>query len=139
MITANEVRCGNTLNYYTAEGDILPTTIDWQDLKWISEDEAGFNAVHSPIPITEEIIERLGFDFFDYESSDDDEFIYKDFKLQPIGKSFYYSCCDCGENGWQFCLNLTWSDQIHLSTVLYVHQLQNLYWCLCGKELSIEL
>src|SRR5690606_5568730 len=50
----NELRIGNFLNYTTAEGDVLPTTIDWQDLKWISEDPEGFNLVHSPIELDEE-------------------------------------------------------------------------------------
>ena len=63
-LTAKDLRCGNTLNYYTAEGDILPTTIDWQDIKWVSEDEEGFNSVHAPIPLTEEWLLRLGFQKF---------------------------------------------------------------------------
>ena len=58
---ARELRIGNILNYDTAEGEILPSVIDWQDLKWISEDTKGFNLVHSAIPLTEEWLLRFGF------------------------------------------------------------------------------
>jgi hypothetical protein len=54
MIKKEDLRIGNILNYTTSENDIYKTTIDWQDLKWISEDQKGFNLVHDPIPLTEE-------------------------------------------------------------------------------------
>ena len=57
----HDLKCGNILNYDTAEGEILPTVIDWQDLKWLTEDPKGFNLVHSPIPLTEELILKFGF------------------------------------------------------------------------------
>lgn len=59
---AKELRIGNLLNYQTAEGDIFITTIDWQDLKLLSEDNGGFNSVHSPIPLTKEWLLKLGFE-----------------------------------------------------------------------------
>ena len=31
MIDARELRVGNILHYKTSEGEILPTTIDWQE------------------------------------------------------------------------------------------------------------
>jgi len=43
MIKLNELRTGNLLNYDTSEGDTLPTTIDWQDLKWLDEKENNEN------------------------------------------------------------------------------------------------
>ena len=57
----HDLKCGNFLNYDTAEGEILPTVIDWQDLKWLTEDSKGFNLVHSPIPLTEEWLLKFGF------------------------------------------------------------------------------
>ena len=50
----HDLKCGNILNYDTAEGEILPTVIDWQDLKWLAEDPKGFNLVHSPIRLDED-------------------------------------------------------------------------------------
>jgi hypothetical protein len=54
MLSATELRIGNLVNYDTAEGDVFTNVIDWEDLKWLSEDEKGFNLVHNPIPLTEE-------------------------------------------------------------------------------------
>lgn len=55
-ISIHDLKCGNILNYATAEGEILPTVIDWQHLKWLTEDPKGFNLVHSGIRLTEEIM-----------------------------------------------------------------------------------
>jgi hypothetical protein len=63
----HDLRCGNILNYDTAEGEILPTVIDWQDLKWLTEDPKGFNLVHSPIPLTAEYLKKFGFSDGDYK------------------------------------------------------------------------
>ena len=131
-MTAQEVRIGNLTNFgivYEIQQDKF-YVIDENDSSVCSS-----WAQITPIPLTEEIIERLGFEFFDYQPIDDEDFIYKDYKIQK-GKSSYYSCCDCGENGWDFCLNVSWADQIYLSKVLYVHQLQNLYFALTQTELT---
>lgn len=56
----NELRCGNTVNYFTEEGDYIPTVIDWQHLKWLTEDPKGFNLVHLPIQITDEWLLEFG-------------------------------------------------------------------------------
>ena len=65
----HDLKCGNVLNYYTAEGEILPTVIDWQDLKWLTEDPKGFNLVHSPIPLTEEHLKKFGGPYSPYSSN----------------------------------------------------------------------
>jgi hypothetical protein len=129
MITANELRIGNTLNYYTAEGDILPTTIDWQDLKWISEDEAGFKAVHAPIPLTEEWLIRFG---FEWSTIDKDYRLFPSAEIQIIADVIKGSAC---------CMLYTRT--IHTdykpiySPITYVHQLQNLYFALTQTELTL--
>jgi len=60
MIKKEELRIGNILNYTTSENEIYKTKLDWQDLKWISEDQKGFNLVHDPIPLTEEWLLKFG-------------------------------------------------------------------------------
>lgn len=62
QLTANELRIGNALNYDTSEGQILPITVEWHHLQWISEDPKGFNLVHSPMPLTEDVLLRFGFE-----------------------------------------------------------------------------
>lgn len=56
MIRKEDLMIGNKLNYLTSDGDILVTTLDWQDLKRVSENEKGFNLFHSPIPLTEDML-----------------------------------------------------------------------------------
>ena len=36
--------------------DWQPTTLDWQDLQWLSQTPIEFNAVHEGIPLTPEIL-----------------------------------------------------------------------------------
>jgi len=120
---ANELRIGNLLNYQTAEGDILTAIIDWQDLKWLSEDEKGFNLVHNPILLTEDWLLKFGFKY----SLKLDDFMFKDqndiFEMQPYKKGFLNS--------------VLWCDNEILQEVKYAHQLQNLYFSLTGEELSL--
>jgi len=120
---ATELRIGNLLNYQTAEGDILTATIDWQDLKWLSEDEKGFNLVHNPILLTEDWLLKFGFKY----SLTLDDFMFKDkndiFEMQPYKKGFLNS--------------VLWCDNEILQELKYVHQLQNLYFSLTGEELSL--
>jgi len=54
----NELRVGSQLHYDTGEG-IGITTIDWQDIKWLSEDPHDFSQAHKPIPLTEQLMSRV--------------------------------------------------------------------------------
>jgi len=117
---ARELRIGNNLNYDTAEGDILPTVIDWQDIKWATEDLKGFNLVHSPIPITEEWLLRFGFDNIGVKELPNKSHL-------QITNNFIGSVI----------FNPLKTDFIELTEhVQYIHQLQNLYFALTGEELT---
>lgn len=114
----HDLKCGNILNYYTAEGDILPTVIDWQDLKWLTEDPKGFNLVHSPIYLDNEWLEKLGFDKTQNETHkvrvglDGDDFIKHQMTYQ-FNRQF-------------------------VCKLKYVHELQNLHYSLTGEMLSLS-
>jgi len=120
---ASELRIGNLVNYDTAEGDVLTNVIDWQDLKWLSEDKKGFNLVHNPILLTEDWLLKFGFKY----SLTLDDFMFKDkndiFEMQPYKKGFLNS--------------VTWCDNEILQELKYVHQLQNLYFALTNEELTL--
>lgn len=122
---ANELMVGNTLHYITSERDILTTDIDWQDLKWISENEEGFNVFHKPIPITEEWLLMLGFVF-----DDDEESAY----LISTDNALGYLLVDLAGGTWfQIGIGVIWTTQIEIE---FVHQLQNLYFAITGKKLQ---
>jgi len=102
----------------------LPTKLDWQDLKWISEDETGFNLAHSPTPLSEEILLKCGFEkslFYNNTyhlkintlNGSNDIFIDISAKVALIGT-------------------------IEIGKFEHLHQLQNLTHSL-GQELNIEL
>ncbi len=118
---ATEFRIGNLLNYTTAEGDVLTNVIDWHDLKWLSEDEQGFNLVHNPIPLTEEWLVKMDFSYINNIN----------FYSYYINDSFVIMY---GYNNFHFSpsLNIAIGQKIE-----YVHQLQNLYYCICGEELIL--
>lgn len=127
MIKANELRINNILNYTTAENDILQTTLDWQDIKWISEDPKGFNLVHEPIPLTEEWLLNFGF-----EKSEElfrlDKYWVEFRNFDSCGMMVLFGC-------FQFKkIYITKS----VDTIKYVHQLQNLYFALTGQELELK-
>jgi hypothetical protein len=55
MLKAEDLRSGNQLIYWGEEKPLF-CKIDWQDIKWCTEDPEGFNEVHSPIILTEPIM-----------------------------------------------------------------------------------
>ena len=123
----HDLKCGNILNYYTAEGEILPTVIDWQYLKWITEDPKGFNLVHSPLKITIDVLRKIG---FKKDSKYDWVIEKKDFQVL-VYHDPNWDTIDNGKGCFMFpgghCINFQ-----------YVHELQNLYYCLTGVMLSLS-
>lgn len=129
MIYPEELRIGNKLNYFIDEsGQWVQTTIDWQDLKWISEDFAGFNDKHKGIILTDEILLNNGFSrsmmsgrllyFFNLE--DDHNYIYfsKDLTILHIVST--------APDGTQTATNVDCQ---------YFHTLQNIILSLTGDIL----
>lgn len=69
-----------------------------------------------PIEITEEILLKCG---FEKEILEPKHYYIEGMRIWKCNDMFL-----CDKNG------------IHIK---YLHQLQNLYWCLCGEELEINL
>ncbi len=140
MIDARELRTGNLLNYDTSEGETLPTKIDWQYLKWLDEDTKVFNLVHTPIPLTEEILLKCGFEKNECVSNFNDTFsiVSKSNSRRAVGlhqpkqfenTSIYFVM-------FREDVGIDFSD---LNEIEYLHELQNLYFALTGDELDIQL
>ena len=107
------------MNYDTAEGEILPTVIDWQDLKWLTEDPKGFNLVHSGIRLDDDNVRKLGFDYFHkhnlgYGGESEDLFL----------------------SDWNGYIEIFYRG--HPVEIYFVHELQNFYYCLTGVMLSLS-
>lgn len=117
MIRENELRIGNFLLF---KGNKIK--IESVEISYCEQYKEEFNETFKPIELTEEILLKCGFDvnidiyylpemngYFKKSFKEDDCFLYKS---------------NSGDK---------------LSSLKYLHQLQNLYWCLCEKELEIEL
>ena len=110
-VKASELRIGNLIEF---RNNIEPPQIVKITPRWfrssMMDDDFELNEYWHPIPLTEEWLVKFGFEF-------KNGYGYK-FKFGYISKSDFY---------WMYhgiCIKLQ-----------YVHQLQNLYFSLTGKEL----
>lgn len=130
MIQANELRLGNIIgmNHRDHPGQTVEKVVDCTVLNLIAgyvptpEDMKAIDFV--PIKLTEEILLKCGF----VEST-----IRTDFKLK-------LSICDIN----LYCrFNTEWYFELEGiyfgATPKHLHQLQNLYFALTGKELEVKL
>ena len=81
----------------------------------------------NPIPLTPEILEKCGF-VYCTNVDEDDLYIKDNFRLEHMEFS------SVENDGFYFYRE--YMDELNVITL---HQLQNLYWCLCGEELIIKL
>jgi hypothetical protein len=124
MVKANELRIGNILiEYYSINDEPAQryfTIKTGEDIDCVDE---GFE----PIPLTPEILEKCGFNWSIYHQAfhkHDDEH-----KIYDIN--------ECHPNGFQF--STFKKNQLIGVPFYYLHQLQNLYMCLSGEELEVNL
>lgn len=119
---ANELRIGN---WYDDNGIFKQVTPNTIEEVWVAE-----RTWCKPIPLTEEWLEKLGFEICGYNqlSWRHTEHI-KNFELDGI------NWADADYPEYQF-LNYNIGNDIF--RIHYVHQLQNLYFALTGEELEIK-
>lgn len=116
-MNANELRIGNLVykSLKSGQGRTVINPIGCQDIVRIFEDIGSFN--YAPIPITEDILLKCGFeyDFISYNLHFGIDWHNGVLRFsQGKGKTIFLPCTN-------------------------LHQLQNLFFCLCGKELTIKL
>lgn len=131
MIQANELRIGNwlyvygnTINTYQTS---KPKQVNIEFLKAINvENEERPNGIltwFNPIPLTPEILEKCGFEYWTLD----------------------HFCKDPNDAYWvhnkmKFAINnIKWTVQKLDVKINYLHQLQNLYFALTGEELLINM
>lgn len=78
------------------------------------------------IPLSPEILIACGFEKTDHVHP---LLVYSDYRLGTCVLSIIESGVEV-----EFC-GLDIEERTYITKVNYLHQLQNLYWCLCGKEL----
>lgn len=88
----------------------------------------GKDPYFDPIPLTEGILLKAG--FVKHHTTDEYHSI-----ILPIKCELSNFICISGKD----CIIIQGSDEITLAPIKYVHQLQNLFFSLCGKELNLDL
>jgi hypothetical protein len=138
MIQKTDLRIGNHLQYFIGYGgsDWENTKIDWQDLKWCEENNENFNEVHKAIPITEGILWANKF-----ECGEGGWWMNAANNLRPHYLKLIYTVDD----GWypiyieQPEMSSESEQMVSLRKIEYIHELENLFFVLTGKELNLKL
>jgi|SRR5688572_1618292 len=118
MIASNELRIGNW--FTVGESKPFQITGIFHEYVWSLINETDFPIAElNPIPLTPEWLERAGF-----------VQAYDSYGGQLSPELQEGSRIRVKDNVW-----LSGYIDVKLD---YVHQLQNLYWCLCGKELEFH-
>ena len=128
MIQANELRVGNWVNNYGQYCFVLEIYKTNKVELGYFKDSIGFirkldDVGIKPIPITEDILLKCGF----YKDEDINYRYYFDFDWAVI------LAYDIDDN----CIRI--GDSWDFSKVIYIHDLQNLYFALTKTELKINL
>ncbi len=146
MIAANELRIGNWFQQDASNNNTISRFFTVDEIKrygvrstYIRQDTNqphtslfSLDSIH-PIPLTPEILEKCGFTLNHVDqlaivlNSMD-----RHLELNAeVNGNYFFSINQMGEFGD--------SSNVTLNYIQHLHQLQNLYWCLCGKELEINL
>lgn len=134
MIKATDLRIGNHLHYYIGEEGIDwdATKIDVQDLQWCENKNENFNEVHKGIELTTVILVMSGF------TEDNNGHFWIDLQTHylefiPMADGFYPTYVQKPE------LSSQEEQRVSLNRIKFVHELENLFFILTGKELNITL
>lgn len=121
---AEELRIGNiVLNVLNQ-----PIRVDWENIKWAND--------VNPIPLTPEILEKLGFKWETQER----KHLQLDLPEQGINKrniSFLYLEGEC--KMLQYYMDDYFGGYFETIPPQFLHQFQNLYFALTGEELTVNL
>lgn len=118
MINASELRIGNILLADYGYGSKIVAIKSGYDIQSALEDQDNWNPVH----LTPEILEKCGFVFNTYWETEIVD-------LSEDKDGFFLCTEDCHEG-----------DIYRLGKGFhFLHQLQNLFYCLSGQELEVKL
>jgi len=128
MIQSNELRIGNKVEYDRNFYDVtkIEHTGNWLGITCGSVPITVINA----IPLTPDILGKCGFEHDGFVDGDGDDIYFWRIK-KPNAENFYLR----GDNLQPQDIGFPVVDY----EIKYLHQLQNLYFALTGKELTVNL
>lgn len=110
---ASDLRIGNLVEYHARKNKWMRIKIQELDIEPLYR----LAALYRPIPITQEWLDKSG--------------LFNKYGWLNTESAIQFRDQVC-------CLNIGGEECIYISHVQYVHQLQNLYHALTGKELKIK-
>lgn len=126
----NELRIGNYIKFHGNSTDYHKMTLlDFAEI----HDDSSEMQYYNPIPITEEILLKFGFEERKHENGNS----YKLLIHYHNGYKDYIDMCNKGS--WISFITTNGSDGwVFPKEIKYVHQLQNIYYSLTYKELTFK-
>lgn len=121
---ANEIRIGNWYQEDWITGEFNQITV--KDIEFLVDDPLDDH--YMSIEITEEWLLKLGFIYSEY---------FKNYKVKA-GDYFNSVKWDDEENEWSYNNDSSDAGCYYVTSIRYVHQLQNLFFALTGQELTIK-
>lgn len=125
-MTAQELRIGNYVEEFLPVKLWTKIEVNYQDLKFVYFEDT--NSFYRPIPITEEWLLKLGFE----KTKDYGDKIFYD-------KEHFYVCFDDEDLSFGIVKNNEYTCLIYDEQFFsFIHQLQNAFFALTGRELTIK-
>lgn len=138
-VSHNEIRIGNWIQWEDDSNEQIQvneiTHITGEDYSATNYFfNGGLSLDFIPIPLTEEWLIKFGFT----KHSHYEHLFFKDkfrYNINNFTVGILRDCAMEGESKKHACGYPSLTDMVSCGNV---HQLQNLYWCLCGKELELK-
>lgn len=131
-MNANEIRVGNGLNYKLSNGETIYTVVTDTIIMRAVQFSSDFNNWFSPIPLSPEILEKCGFELNrNNELSIEINDIASHLELMSGTGGFYYPSFTQTPQGDE-------ERTVYFNRINSLHQIQNLYFSLCGEELTYK-
>jgi len=130
MIDVKHLRVGNIIK--SKDGNLPYWAITEEDMITILQAED--RSIYEPIPITEEWLLKLGFE--DFYEGDNDYIKY----IDP-NRDYYLQLDVRRRDGKYTILDNPFNDDLRDFSrvyIIYLHQLQNIYFALTGEELELN-
>lgn len=132
IMIGNYVMFENTIHIVTEISETLVAT------RWIKGNDKYIHELSDlvPIPLTEGILLKAGFE----KENEDDKYgrVFLIPNTKYIIRIVNYGNPQKVDFGYSLEIsdNKNWSD---IKRIYFIHELQNLFYCLCGEEITIKL